>query len=271
MPAATRILILSLSALVHIGCATTRPAQDTAARWPAHLAADDPSVREVTVVIALSSIVPGGVVGHCGVAVDQRYWDFGPQRVEAFQRLKSIRSDAGPWWDDPDQQWQTDHTLEQVLRAMPGELHPAGSLVAVFRFEVTEEQADAIARFWRDTYERMHQREDRYRLAGRQCASMAAWSLAHALGGLPDGDRPMPAELRWMTPTRLYELLRDGLRHSAGPLAGQPADLTLWQLGADGLEPWRRPLVWDGLGVPELPRLRLAFERLKLLPTAVSD
>lgn len=271
-PGVTVTLLLPiLLVLTNTGCATmpTADACDADAVWPGELTHDDPCVREVTVIIALSSIVPGGVVGHTGIAVDQQYWDFGPQRVDRFQRLKSIRSDAGPWWDDPDQHWQTNRTLAQVAQAIPDKLHPAGSLVAVFRVEVTVEQAEAIAGFWDDTYARMRVGKDEYRLVGRQCANMVGWSLAYALSDLPTGEQPLPDELRMMTPSRLYEKLRDKLRHTAGARAGEPADLTLWQLGHDGLTLWQRPAVWEGFGVPELPRLRLAFERVKHLPVAL--
>lgn len=234
--------------------------------WPGEIAELDPTQREVTVVIALSSIVPGGVVGHAGVAVDTRYWDFGPRRVERFQRLKAIESKAGPWWDDPAQDWQTDRTLLQVLDAMPGKIKPTGSIVAVFRCCVTQAQAEALEDFWEQTYERMHEGEERYALRARQCANMVGWSLDAALAYESGCDRPMPAEYRMMTPTKLYESLAGTLRHTAGPQRGEPAELTLWQLNRDGLKPWRRPTLWDRLGVRELPRTRLAIERVKHLP-----
>lgn len=223
--------------------------------------------EEVTVLIALSSVVPGGVVGHSGIAVGEAYWDFGPKRVERLQPLQSFRSTAGPWWDDPDQRWAGDRTLTQVLDDLPNHVHPVGSLVAVVRVRVTEEQAQAIAGFWHDVYARMQNGEDDYKLSGRQCANMVGWSLEVGLRDAdPDANR-LPRNLRMMSPTRLYETLRDSLTHTAGPNAGKPADLSLWQLKADGFEPWHRPPGWDRLSMPELPRIRLAYERLKHLPT----
>ena len=222
--------------------------------------------EEVTVLIALSSVVPGGVVGHSGIAVGESYWDFGPERVERMQPLKSIRSTAGPWWDDPEQRWAGDRTLFQVIEDLPNHVHPVGSLVAVIRVHVTDEEAGAITAFWRDAYERMLNGEDDYKLSGRQCANMVGWSLQVAMEGGDPYARRLPRNLQMMSPTRLYETLRDSLVHSAGPNAGEPADVALWQLTADGFVLWNRPPGWDRLAVPELPRIRLAFERLKYLP-----
>lgn len=222
--------------------------------------------KQVTIVIALSSIVPGGIVGHAGIAVDNTYWDYGPTRHKHLQPLKSIRSKAGPWWDDPEQQWTTDRTLSQVLADMPDKVHPMGSLVAVFRVQVTDEQAQAITTFWQDTYARMHNGEDTYRLTARQCASMVGWSLQVGLQDDGVADDRLPRDLRRLTPTDLYEALNDSLTHTAGPAKGQPADVTLWQLDAQGLEPWQRPSTYDRFALPELPRIRLAFERAKHLP-----
>lgn len=268
------VLLIILHALLCSGCATTPDdslSSQTYEAWPGELIDDDPQTREVTVIIALSSIVPGGIIGHTGIAVDQQYWDFGPKRVEQFQQLKAIRSTAGPWWDDPDQRWQANRTLAEVADDMPDKLHPVGSLVAVFRVELTDEQADAIIAFWNDTYQRMADKHDRYHLAGRQCSNMVGWSLASALGDLPGGDRKLPDELRMMTPSRLYEILRNQLRHTAGPRAGERADLTLWQLGPDGLQPYDRYAQWDRAGLPQLPRLRLAIERFKHMPGQLLD
>lgn len=261
---------LILTGVLHLGCATRPgPLSDSVASWPGDLARDDPEQREVTVIIALSSVVPGGIVGHTGIAVDQQYWDFGPQRVEMLQRLKAFDSTAGPWWDDPDQQWETDRTLAEVLEAMPEKIHPPGSIIAVFRVAVTDEQAEAITAFWEETYQRMRKRDDRYQIAGRQCANMVGWSLVEAMDGTDPSGTQLPKEMRLVSPTRLYELLQVSLHHTAGPNEGQPADLTLWQLGSDRLEPWQRPAVWSALGVPELPRTRLAIERMKHLPVAL--
>ena len=222
--------------------------------------------EEVTVVIALSSVIPGGVVGHCGIAVGESYWDFGPKRVDRLQPMQSLRSTAGPWWDDPEQRWSDDRTLTEVIDDLPNHVHPVGSLVAVVRVRVKDQQADAITAFWEDVYARMRNGEDDYNLIGRQCANMVGWSLEVGMhNAAPDTNR-LPRNLRMMSPTRLYETLRDSLRHTTGPNQGEPAEVALWQLGADGFEPWQRPEAWDRLAVPELPRIRLAYERLKYLP-----
>ncbi len=267
------LALLLAGSLLSLGCATDRPTAShvMTQAWPGELAIDDPDSREVTVIIALSSLVPGGIIGHCGIAVDNQYWDFGPERVQTLQPIKSMNSVAGPWWDDPDQRWQNDRTLNEVLNDVPDKVHPTGSILAVVRVEVTDEQADALIAFWDQTYQRMQEKRDRYRLHGRQCANMVGWSLAHALDDSGQSHDRLPAELRMMTPTRLYESLRDSLHHTAGPRIGQRADLTLWQLGPKGMQPWQRPRVWQALGIPELPRTRLAIERMKFLPVALAE
>lgn len=226
--------------------------------------------QQVTVIIALSSIVPGGIIGHAGLAVQDDYWDFGPKRTEMLQPIKSIRSEAGPWWDDPDQQWAVDRSLDEVLADMPDKVHPRGSLVAIIQVQVTDKQAQAITDFWHDTYLRMHNGEDTYRLTARQCASMVGWSLRVGIEERQARER-LPRDLRLMSPTRLYEQLSDELVHTAGPSKGQPADVTLWQLGSDGFTPWQRPELSERLDLPDLPRLRLAIERFKHLPIALLE
>ncbi|MEM9346410.1 MAG: hypothetical protein AAGB26_07320 [Planctomycetota bacterium] len=266
--------LLPLIALCCLGCfmmgcqTSSAPLVDEESRYEGTTEHTEPG-RQVTVVIALSSIVPGGVVGHAGIAVDEMYWDYGPTRAKLAQPLKSIRSEAGPWWDDPDQQWRADRTLHEVLCEMPEKVHPMGSLVAIVRVNVMDKEAERIATFWRDTYDRMRGGEDTYRLTARQCASMVAWSLKAGLQNHGEPSNRLPRELHGMTPTRLYEQLREELKHTSGPDQGQPADITLWQLEHDGLTAWHRPDMCEKLAMPELPRLRLAFERIKHLPQAL--
>ncbi|MBX2850887.1 MAG: hypothetical protein KTR15_03975 [Phycisphaeraceae bacterium] len=267
----TRHNTLSLASVVALtGCLLCCKAKPSASAdetpWHVAATADDSPGQQVTIIIALSSIVPGGIVGHAGLAVEDAYWDFGPKRTELLQPIKSIRSKAGPWWDDPEQQWAVDRSLDEVLADMPDKVHPQGSLVAMIRVQVTDQQAQAITDFWHDTYARMVKGEDTYRLSARQCASMVGWSLRVGLqGDSPPSDR-LPRDLHLMTPTRLYESLSESLTHAAGPYKGRPADVTLWQLNHEGLTPWQRPIIAEQLRLPELPRIRLAVERIKHLP-----
>ena len=252
-----------------LGCKNEPTAFNETEPWPQPLTQPAEEGQQVTVVIALSSFVPAGIVGHAGIAVDENYWDFGPTRTDKAQPVKSIRSPAGPWWDDPDQQWAIDHNLTEVLADMPDKVYPMGSIVAVIQVQVNDEQAQAITDFWQDTYTRMRQGEDMYSLSKRQCASMIAWSLRVGLhDGYETSDR-LPRDLQMMSPTRLYETLHDSLTHTAGPGVGQPAEVTLWQLDHKGLSPWQRGRLHEKLALPELPRIRLAYERLKHLPVAL--
>lgn len=247
-----------------VGCKSEQ--KDAQSTWLAQATSDEQQGAQVTIIIALSSIVPGGIVGHAGLAVDDAYWDYGPKRYKPLQPIKSIRSTAGPWWDDPDQQGAIDRSLNEVLADMPNKVHPLGSLVAVIQVRVTDEQAQAITDFWQDTYARMQNGEDIYRLTARQCASMVGWSLQIGLQDDAQASDRLPRDLHLMTPTRLYESLSESLIHTADPDRGQPADITLWQLDQHGLSPWRRPVISERLQLPVLPRIRLAFERIKYLP-----
>lgn len=148
---------------------------------------------------------------------------------------------------------------------MPEKVRPIGSLIAIFQATVTYEEAHAISTFWQDTYKRMRQGEETYRLTARQCSSMVAWSLAVGLQGKQAEDR-LPRELHYVTPTRLYKKLHASLKHTAGPSMNEPAELTLWQLAPQGLTPWQRPALSEAIDLPEMPRLRLAIERIRHLP-----
>ncbi len=272
MTRSNTLSLVSLLALVSCILCCKAKTEASAAPTPWHSATVDPNVpgQQVTIVIALSSIVPGGIVGHAGLAVEDAYWDFGPKRHPHLQPIKSIRSQAGPWWDDPEQQWAIDRSLGEVLADMPDKVHPMGSLIAIIQVQVTDAQADAITTFWHDTYARMQNEEDTYRLTVRQCASMVGWSLRVGLEEELASER-LPRDLRLMTPTKLYETLSDSLTHTAGPSKGESAEVSLWQLRVDGLEPWHRPLLAERLALPDLPRLRLAVERAKHLPLALVE
>lgn len=260
------IALLGLLTHCLLGCKADASADQANTPWHDRITAHEAEGKQVTVIIALSSIVPGGIIGHAGIAVDHDYWDFGPARHKHLQPIKSIRSQAGPWWDDPEQQWANDRTLTEVLDDMPDKVHPIGSLVAIFQVQVTDEQAQAITTFWHDTYDRMRTGDDTYRLTARQCASMVGWSLQVGLEPNSETTARLPRDLHRQSPTDLYETLRDSLTHTAGPSVGQPADLTLWQLDRDGFSPWHRPEACDRHAWPELPRIRLAVERIKHLP-----
>ena len=137
------IAALGLLTYCLLGCKADASAAHPNVPWHEAITGTDAQCKQVTVVIALSSIVPGGIVGHAGLAVEDAYWDFGPKRHPHLQPIKSIRSQAGPWWDDTDQQWVTDRSLSEVLDDMPDKVHPVGSLVAIVQVQVTDEQADA--------------------------------------------------------------------------------------------------------------------------------
>lgn len=202
--------------------------------------------RKLTVVVALSA-VPLGITGHTGVAIDERYWDFGPDRVSSKQHLQSIGSPGGPWWDDPDQRWQRDRTLTQVLDDLPELVHPEGSVVVIFTAWITEEEARTVERYWDERYLVMHNDAMRYEITHRQCASVGC----HSLGGVarmpgflnltPD-PTDLPPQLRVMSPTMLAAYLRLKLRHTAGPNAGQRAEVEWLQL-RDGAMVAYEPLV----------------------------
>lgn len=264
------VLIVILSATLWLAACKAEPGATTEGNWPTCQSMRPYEGRQVTVIIAMSSVVPGGIVGHAGIAVDEDYWDFGPKRSKYLQPIKSIRSTAGPWWDDPDQDWATDRTLQEVLDDMADKVHPVGSLIAVFTVRVTDDQAKAITDFWQTTYDRMAYGEDTYRLTARQCASMVGWGLQVGLNQSEQDASRLPRELHLMTPTKLYESLSEHLVHTAGPDAGQPADLTFWQLKRDGITKWKRPDSYAALSLPKLPRTRLAIERIKHLPAELT-
>lgn len=262
---ALQTAVLSLLVYGLLGCNADPCVTLAEVPWHEAVTGHDEPCQQVTIIIALSSVVPGGIVGHAGIAVDEAYWDFGPTRHDRLQPIKSIRSPAGPWWDDPEQQWANDRTLTEVLDDMPDKVHPLGSLVAIIQVQVTDAQAQAITTFWQDTYDRMRDGDDTYHLAARHCASMVGWSIQVGMQADEAGDR-LPRDLHMMSPTRLYTTLSETLTHTAGPNQGEIAEVTLWQLDHDGFEPWQRPETYDRFAMPELPRIRLAVERVKHLP-----
>lgn len=240
-----RVLVCLMIAAMLAGCGTHRLATDPAAADPTG------PPRKLTVVVALSA-VPLGISGHTGVAIDERYWDFGPDRVETKQRLQSIGSPGGPWWDDPQQSWQSDRTLTQVMDDLPKLVHPEGSVVVVFTAWVTDGEARAVERYWDERYEVMHDDALRYELTHRQCASIGCHSLGGVAGlpgflNLTPDPTDLPPQLRVMSPTVLAAYLRLNLRHTAGPDAGQRADVEWLQLRDGAMvayEPQYVRLVW---------------------------
>ncbi len=211
-----------------LGCAA-RPA----AAWAERLDTDGPS-RTLTVVIAMSA-VPVGVTGHTGIAIEEAYWDFGPDRVPSKQRLQGLGSEAGPWWDDPEQRWGADRSLTEVLDDLPALVHPEGSVVLVFSAEITDAEARRVEDYWSRVYAEMRSGDARYALTHRQCASIGCHSLG-GVAGLPGfmnvtrDPTDLPPQLRVMSPSALGVYLRLNLRHTAGPDAGQPARIERYQL-----------------------------------------
>lgn len=223
-----QILMCLAAAAMLAGCGTHRLATGPASNAPTG------PPRKLTVVVALSA-VPLGITGHTGVAIDERYWDFGPDRVASKQRLQSIGSPGGPWWDDPEQSWRRDRTLTQVLDDLPTLVHPEGSVVVVFTAWVTEGEAHVVERYWDERYLAMHNDALRYELTHRQCASVGCHSLG-GVAGLPGfwnvtpDPTDLPPQLRVMSPTLLAAYLRLNLRHTAGPNAGERAQVQWLQL-----------------------------------------
>lgn len=204
-----------------------------------------PAPHRLTVIIALSA-VPLGVTGHTGVALDDQYWDFGPNRVATKQRLQSLGSPAGPWWDDPAQDGTADRSLEQVLAELPKRVHPEGSVVAIFTVDISEADAEAIAAYWARTYDTMADDAVRYELTHRQCASIGCHSLGGVAGlpafrNLTPDPTDLPPQLRVMTPTLLAMYLKANLRHTAGPNAGQRAETQWLRLRNGELVPYDPP------------------------------
>lgn len=201
----------------------------------------DAAPRKLTVVIALSA-VPLGITGHAGVAVGEQYWDFGPQRVEIKQRLRGLGSPAGPWWDDPAQRWGRDRALSGVLADLPELVHPEGSRVVVMSAWVTAGEAARVEQYWTRTYAAMADGSLRYELTHRQCSSVGCHSLG-GVAGLPGflnvtaDPSDLPPQVRAMTPTALYLYLRVWMRHTAGPDAGDPADVQRLVLRGGRLRP----------------------------------
>ena len=221
-------ILLGLLAIASLGCTGTAKSTTTIPEPPAEA---QTQAEEITIIIALSNL-PLGRVGHAGIAVGDQYWDYGPDRVERFQRLQAFGSPAGPWWDDPDQQWQADRTLDEVIDALPEHVHPEGSLVAILRVQVTPEEARAVRIHWNNIYEQMSNTEPTYRFGGRQCSNVVLQSLS-GVGGVGTFKHPvskLPLRLRIMTPTLTYRYLKGHLRNTAGPNLGEPAEVKLFRL-----------------------------------------
>lgn len=208
--------------------------------------ADTGPPRKLTVIVALSA-VPLGITGHTGVAVDDQYWDFGPDRVATKQRLQGLGSPAGPWWDDPQQLWQRDRSLAEVFDDLPSLVHPEGSVVVVFTAWVTDAEARGVERYWAQRYDAMAGEAVRYELTHRQCSSVGCHSVGGVAGlpafrNLTPDPTDLPPHLRVMTPTVLAAYLRLNLRHTAGPNAGRRAEANWLQLKGGDLVPYDPPL-----------------------------
>lgn len=261
-PFATAVIVIALG--LFAGCATSTKAP---VNQPEPVGTcDEPSAR-ITVVIALSAVVPAGIVGHAGIAIEQQYYDFGPARVERFQRLQAFGSPAGPWWDDPEQTGQTDRNLDQVLADLSRQVHPEGSLIAIVRMDVSPQQAHRAIAYWQAVYAQMEEDERVYRLLGEQCASVIAAGI-HAAAMDPEynaaDDAPtVPRSMRGMSPTRLYRHLAEDYSHTAGPNAGRPVDIALYHLRDHALTPYAPGPIWSATGMRPPIRVWLGWVRLR--------
>lgn len=249
---------LLVGALWLVGCSTVGTRAD--ASPPAD------NDREVTVLIALSAVVPAGIVGHAGIAVDDQFYDFGPERVDRYQRLQGFGSPAGPWWDDPDQAGQIDYTLSEVLSQLDEKVYPEGSLIAVARIPATAEQAEQIAAYWDAVYVQMQSDQRVYHLLGEQCANVIAASMTAAPGRVEAGHAPpVPPRMWGMSPTRLYRWLNRQSRLASAGRGDLAVQITLYQQRDGRIEPYAPRLAWSRFGVPVPVRLVMTGQRLRNL------
>ncbi|MEM9021552.1 MAG: hypothetical protein AAGC44_13395 [Planctomycetota bacterium] len=224
----------------------------------------EPDEQEVTVIIALSAVVPAGVVGHAGLAVGDAYYDFGPNRVDRGQRLQGFGSPAGPWWDDPEQMGDTDHTLAQVIDQLDEKVYPEGSLIAVAKVRVSPEEAEQIAAYWDALYRQMEAGQRVYHLLGEQCANVVVASMVCPPEQLEAGKAPpVPRRLWGMSPTRLYRWLHRQDRLTATGRSDRAVSITLYQQQGGSIQPFTPWLDWSRLGLTPPVRARLGIERLR--------
>jgi len=249
-------LALLLGALIlQVGCNATARRDD--APLPAQ------GEHEVTVIIALSAVVPAGVVGHAGIAVGEQFYDFGPDRVDRFQRIQGFGSAAGPWWDDPQQRGHIDYSLEEVISQLDEHVYPEGSLIAVATIPVTAEQAEQIAAYWEAVYLQMDSGQRVYNLLGAQCANVIAASMTcppEKIGA--EHAPPVPTRMRGMSPTRLYRWLHRQDRLSNRGRSDMQVQINLYQQRGGQIEPYTPRLGWSRLGMTPPVRVRLGIERL---------
>lgn len=223
-----------------------------------------PDQEEVTVIIALSAVVPAGVVGHAGIGVGNAYYDFGPDRVERMQRLQGFGSPAGPWWNDPEQRSETDHSLDEIVDQLGEKVYPEGGLIAVAKVRVSPEQAEQIAAYWDALYRQMEAGQRVYHLLGEQCANVVVASMVRPPEQLEAGQAPpVPRRFWGMSPTRLYRWLHRQDRLTATGRSDRAVSITLYQQQGGSIQPFTPWLDWSRLGLTPPVRARLGIERLR--------
>ncbi|MCF7906178.1 RHS repeat-associated core domain-containing protein [Candidatus Gracilibacteria bacterium] len=138
----------------------------------------DPNGDEkLTVVIEM----PGNgllEVGHTGIAIDNEYYDYGPQTENG----KSITGNffgakGGPFWDQSSSVTNDGNaSLEDVLSSIQSNKIAQERNVFTVTAEITPEQAQAITNYWNNRNEN----PGTYYLLGDQCTTTVAESLDKA-------------------------------------------------------------------------------------------
>ena len=124
-----------------------------------------------------------GFGGHTGIAIEERFYDYGPSQNGPSSLPNIIYSPGKPWWDDhlaSDLGLTLDQVnLQHVVDYIKNRLHPKQH-VYMIRFFVTQEEAKIIEQFWKDLYAS----PGTYTPATNQCTTTVIDSLQKA-GVLP--------------------------------------------------------------------------------------
>ncbi|MGA1824389.1 MAG: RHS repeat domain-containing protein, partial [bacterium] len=170
-----------------------------------------PCCCKVTIIIKVPSGTESrkksrkGLSGHIGIAIDNEYYDYGPQPGRG---ASLFGSPGRPWWDlmAP----TSDADLDYILKNIDQFAH--GLDVYKAEIEAKQEECDKLKKYWNNLYKD----PGTYRFYARQCTTTVARSLEEA---------EIIGACSAVKPTTMLEQAKKNIKHTCGKNKGETADV----------------------------------------------
>jgi RHS repeat-associated protein len=202
--------------------------------WYEQLPSLEKDATRITIVVEVGMTTD---IGHTGIGIDDRYYDYGPAGAKSVTGWVTQRDylqplsgkPGGPYWDNM-KRFKGDASLKDILDNLKDLSDPENYSIFLAVVMVPKNRGMQIERSWKELYKN----PGNYHFLTKNCTSTVAWDLWKS------DVISSPA----VTPRHLLRLLRKG-KHTGGQLKGLPVDPILVMgngFTLDNKEVWLAPL-----------------------------